>query len=160
MSSPAPFYRNKTVKLIVLFLLIFLLPLAAFAQKKEQNNKLTGNIITVVEGFKNNAGKALIALSDSKENYSSKKKPFKGAMPGIKDKKIEWVFKNIPYGEYAIKVFHDENGNNRLDTNILGIPEEGYGFSNNATGKFGPAKWEDAKFTFNSDNVTLKISVK
>jgi uncharacterized protein (DUF2141 family) len=38
-------------------------------------------------------------------------------------------FRNLPRGKYAIAVWHDENANNRVDTNVLGLPKEGYGFS-------------------------------
>lgn len=38
-------------------------------------------------------------------------------------------FRNIPRGRYGVAVFHDENTNNRVDTNLLGLPAEGYGFS-------------------------------
>lgn len=38
-------------------------------------------------------------------------------------------FNNLPRGRYAIAVWHDENANNRVDTNALGLPKEGYGFS-------------------------------
>ena len=37
------------------------------------------------------------------------------ALATIKDKKAKWVFKNIPFGEYAVKVYHDENKNNKLE---------------------------------------------
>lgn len=38
-------------------------------------------------------------------------------------------FDNLPRGRYAVAVWHDENANNRVDTNALGLPKEGYGFS-------------------------------
>ena len=53
---------------------------------------------------------------------------------------------NLPSGEYAIRVMHDVNGNDELDTNFVGMPTEPYAFSNNARGTFGPARWEDARF--------------
>ena len=54
---------------------------------------------------------------------------------------------DLPPGEYAFRVMHDENDNGKLDSNFIGIPTEPWAFSNNATGNFGPAKWADAKFT-------------
>lgn len=38
-------------------------------------------------------------------------------------------FENLPRGRYGVAVWHDENGNNRVDTNLVGLPKEGYGFS-------------------------------
>jgi uncharacterized protein (DUF2141 family) len=66
---------------------------------------------------------------------------------------------SLQYGTYAIKVFHDENSNGEFDTNVLGIPSEDYGFSNNASGWFGPPRWEKAKFLFNEKDMTVQISV-
>ena len=53
----------------------------------------------------------------------------KGRSP-IKDKRVEYTFKDIPCGEYAIKLYHDTNMNQALDKNFLNIPKEQYGFSN------------------------------
>jgi uncharacterized protein (DUF2141 family) len=50
-------------------------------------------------------------------------------------------------------LFHDENGDGRLDTNVLGIPREGVGVSNNKIRSFGPPKWDDAKFALKGDLV-------
>ena len=58
---------------------------------------------------------------------------------------------NLPPGEYAIRVTHDVNGNDNLDANFVGMPTEPYAFSNNAKGRFGPAKWEDARFALEGD---------
>ena len=51
---------------------------------------------------------------------------------------------------------HDLNGNGELDANFLGMPREPWAFSNNAVGRRGPAKWEDAKFEISADT-TLEI---
>ncbi|MGI9323581.1 MAG: DUF2141 domain-containing protein [Pseudomonadales bacterium] len=53
----------------------------------------------------------------------------------------------FPPGEYAIRVMHDVDGDGELKTNMLGMPKEPWGMSNNASGSFGPPKWKDAKFT-------------
>jgi len=53
----------------------------------------------------------------------------------------------LPAGDYAIRVMHDVNGNGELDSNMVGMPKEPWGISNNARGNFGPPKFEDARFT-------------
>ena len=65
----------------------------------------------------------------------------------------------MPFGEYAIKLFHDENMDGELDSNFLGIPTEDHGFSNNASGTFGPADYDDAKLIFGQTEMTMEISV-
>ena len=54
-------------------------------------------------------------------------------------------FPALPDGSYAISLFHDENGNNRLDT-FAGIPREGVGFSRNPRLVFGPPRFSAAEF--------------
>lgn len=55
-------------------------------------------------------------------------------------------FAQLPAGSYAIAVVHDENGNGRLDTNLLGLPSEGYGASLNRSSGLTPPRWDDARF--------------
>lgn len=56
------------------------------------------------------------------------------------------VFEDVQPGEHAIALFHDENGNNDLDTNLLGIPTEGTGASNGEHNLFGPPRYSNARF--------------
>lgn len=54
---------------------------------------------------------------------------------------------DLPPGRYAIALYQDRNGNGRLDKNMIGIPTEPYGFSNDASAPFGPPDFELAAFT-------------
>ena len=67
---------------------------------------------------------------------------------------------NLPYGEYALTVFHDVNGNKELNTNLIGIPKEPYGFSNNPSTSFGPPKYKKAAFNFSSAGQKMEIELK
>jgi uncharacterized protein (DUF2141 family) len=68
------------------------------------------------------------------------------------------VFSGIPQGTYAVMVFHDENGNGKLDKNMVGIPKEGYGASNNAAKKMHAPVFVEAKFSLTSDqSVEVKL---
>jgi uncharacterized protein (DUF2141 family) len=69
------------------------------------------------------------------------------------------VFAAVQAGTYAVAVFHDENGNGKLDTNFLGIPKEGVGVSNNVRPVLGPPSWSASKFEFSGDQ-TLTISLR
>jgi len=114
----------------------------------------------VVVGLENNEGKTMIALSNTPDDYEAKDEPYRGAMASIVDKKTVWTFKDMAFGTYAIKVFHDEDEDEELDTNFLGMPTEDYGFSNNAKGSFGPASWDDAKFLFELKADTVVINIE
>ena len=69
------------------------------------------------------------------------------------------MFQDIPAGAYAIKAYHDENGNGRLDT-LLGIPTEKYAFSNKLRGRFGVPPFEKAKFSVNSAPRVVELELK
>jgi uncharacterized protein (DUF2141 family) len=69
-------------------------------------------------------------------------------------------FEDIPPGTYALAVIHDENSNGKLDTNWLGIPTEGYGFSNDAKGMLGAPSFSVASFAYDGRNVELTISLQ
>ena len=69
-------------------------------------------------------------------------------------------FPNLPHGEYSIAVYHDVNGNHKLDTNIFGVPTEPYGFSNNARSKWGAPKYKVARFQLNQLEQNMVINVK
>ncbi|MEM9838871.1 MAG: DUF2141 domain-containing protein [Pseudomonadota bacterium] len=69
-------------------------------------------------------------------------------------------FQGLQPGRYAIRAFHDLNGNGTMDTNALGIPSEPYAFSNNARGNFGPAKFEAAAFTVTSGANTHRMNIR
>ena len=63
-----------------------------------------------------------------------------------KDGRVLIKLHDLPEGALALSVFHDVNGNGKLDSNAMGMPKEPYGFSNNAAGVFGPPKFEKAQF--------------
>ena len=73
-------------------------------------------------------------------------------------KAIEVEFEGIPFGEYAVSVFHDENGNRRLERSMLGFPEEGVGFSNDQKVKLSAPKFKKSKFKL-SEGKNKKIVI-
>jgi uncharacterized protein (DUF2141 family) len=69
-------------------------------------------------------------------------------------------FESIPSGTYALVVLHDENMNGKLDTNWLGIPREGYGFSNDAKAALRAPSFSDASFIYDGKNLDLTITLR
>jgi uncharacterized protein (DUF2141 family) len=119
----------------------------------------TGTLIVIITGLENDDGEVLLALSNSRENYESDREAYLGFIVKIKNGKAECTISELPYGEYAIKLYHDKNMDGELNSNFLGIPTKDYGFSNNASGTFGPADYDDAKFLFEQADMTMSISV-
>ena len=104
-------------------------------------------------GLKNDEGKVLIELLDANE------KRVEGSSAFIKNKKAQISFDNLKTGKYAVRCFHDENNNDELDTNMLGIPKERYGISNEPYGMFGPKDFKKWLFTVDK-NTVIKIKTK
>ena len=78
----------------------------------------------------------------------------------ISEHKTQVSFGGLPPGDYALRVFHDENDNGVIDTNWAGIPSEAFGFSNGAMGRFGPPSFDDAKFRIESEAVNMTVRLK
>ncbi len=72
---------------------------------------------------------------------------------------VEMRVRNVQPGTYAIAVFHDRNGNGRLDRNLLGLPAEPYGFSNNV-GRMGVPNFGAALVTVGASTTTVVIPVR
>jgi uncharacterized protein (DUF2141 family) len=130
------------------FLLLFLiLPLFGVAQNQ---------ISVDVHDVPSSKGKISVAVYNTKEGFLKFEKVFKCdsivAQKGITHIKI----KDLPGGEYALAIFYDENGNDKLDTNWLGIPKEKVAFSNAKMKAFGPPTFKECAFKVEKDT---KISV-
>lgn len=94
--------------------------------------------------FSSNNGKLFVGLYDSKAHFLEKR--FVSKKTEINNLQATIVFKNIPSGTYAISAYQDENNNDKMDAKFFVIPKEPIGISNNAKGKYGPPKFEDASF--------------
>ena len=106
---------------------------------------VAGSLTVNVSDVEKGKGHLMIALYKSEEDYKSGKASFYTKVEALNGQEIA-VFENLPDGEYAIKMYQDENDNNKMDFNMVGIPKEGYGFSNNV-GMFGAPEYTEAKFS-------------
>ena len=105
-----------------------------------------------IEQLRNNKGKLLLELSTDKEEV------IKGFAGTIAANKSVVLINDLKPGKYAFKYFHDENNNEKLNTNFMGIPKEGYGFSNNAKGSFGPPSFDKTVFEVTKSD-TMRCTV-
>ncbi len=110
--------------------------------------------------FRSADGQVLVALFRGGDGFPSKPgNAYRTAVTKISGSSASVEFKDLPAGEYAFSVIHDENGNNELDTNFIGIPKEGLGTSNNAKARMGPPKYRDAKFAVGDAPVTQRVKI-
>ena len=103
-------------------------------------------------------GEVRWALFDSAEGYKAEANPVLSARSRVDGDRLRFTVHDLPAGRYAIKLYHDANANGKLDSNRLGIPSEGYGFSNNA-GRFGPPPFEKAAVAL-EDDLEIVIRVR
>jgi len=118
-----------------------------------------GKLKVGILGFNNNEGDCWFAIDNSREVYESEDTVWIGKILSIENKEVIVVIDSLKYGEYAVRVFHDENKNGKIDSNFLGIPTEDYGYSNDASGWFGPPSWDKAKFIFDKPEMTININI-
>jgi uncharacterized protein (DUF2141 family) len=121
-------------------------------------NTYAHDLVLKIDKITNTKGVIMIALHNNASTYESDQHMFSAKKMAITENTLTVHFGDIPKGDYAIKLFQDENENGRIDKNDLGIPTEGYGFSNNGD-TMGQPSFEEAKFSVNSAT-TLTIHLR
>lgn len=157
----------KTRKTVTIGFLALLMSIncTAFAQdsetKKEKkierngviyNSAKTGphSLTLTVNKLKSDEGFVFLGLVDENKNQVARTKV------KISDKAAIVKIDSLKPGKYAVQYYHDENGNGKIDTGAFGIPEEGYGSSNDARGFMGPPDFADMIFVLEED-LALKM---
>jgi len=111
-------------------------------------------------GIEEQQGKILGVLFDNEAAYESGSKPVRQIMVTVNGAEVSTSIDGLTPGTYAIKLFHDVDGDMKMSTNPYGIPVEPYAFSNNAPANMGPAKWAAAKFEIKAGGNTHTIQIR
>ena len=121
----------------------------------------SGTLILEITGLKNASGQIHASLFDSPEGFPRDTTLVlrSGTVELISRDTVAVRFENVSYGYYAIALLHDENSNGALDTGLLGIPSEGFGFSNNPRIGFGSPSFEVCRFRLDQPEVTLQLQM-
>ena len=120
----------------------------------------TGSISIVIKGLRNTTGQLGVALFTSKHGFPDNTEHVVAkTLKQISCTDEEVNFKDIPYGTYAVSVLHDDNCNGKMDKTFVGIPEKGFGVSNNPKIRYGPPDFQESRFTLHADNVDLVITM-
>ena len=118
-----------------------------------------GDIIVPIKNLRNlSKGKLWVMLVKKVDRVDADlKQAWKKQVLKVKKGSLQTKFKNIPFGEYTISIFHDLDADKELTTNWIGIPREDLCISNNVKGgPFGGPKWKVAKFTHKSEKTKVK----
>lgn len=126
-------YMKNIIGIALLFAVQF-----GYAQK--------GPLKITVTNINHLEGNIQVSLYNSKASFIKPGKEYKTMIKEVKAGTETFTFNDLPAGEYAVALYHDENGDGKCNTNMLGIPKEGYAFSRNFIPKFSAPKFEDTKF--------------
>jgi len=117
------------------------------------------NILEVkIDNIKNDNGDILIGLYHDGHNFP--RKTTDGRIVKASRDGVVVSFHDLKPGPYAVSVLHDENSNKDMDQSKIGIPKEGFGFSNNAKASFGPPSFDKAKIFLHSKDTLISIDMR
>jgi uncharacterized protein (DUF2141 family) len=137
----APFSKHRAARVVCAAAL--LAPLGAFAAELQLN---------IADGPATSST-LYVALFDSADAYTAgtSEKALASQTAPMRAGAAEVVFRGLAPGRYAVRMFADENGNAKLDTNLMGMPTERYGFSNDAKGKRAAPGFDAAAISVDAD---------
>jgi uncharacterized protein (DUF2141 family) len=153
ISQPRTALRSTMLTLVITLLMLSI-------QLTAQSG--TATLTIRVTGARNARGRIALAVFRSQGGFpgdSSKAIWTQQADIGAQTRSAQFVLEAIPYGVYAVSVFHDENMNGKLDRNFVGAPKEGYGASNNPRKRMGPPPFDDAKFSLDRPEQSIEIKL-
>jgi len=145
----------RQLKLLAICIALATIATSAFAQDSK-------NILRVrLDGFCSNNGKPHCTLYNDPAAFPShdEKAVKESAAPSIADKSAEIDFTGLAPGTYAMVCFHDENNNGKFDENVLGMPKEGYCFSNNVKPRFSAPTFDQCAFDYKGGDQTIAITM-
>jgi uncharacterized protein (DUF2141 family) len=146
------------VRCVALFAVLVFANLPAVASA--QSSSCPGIHVNVLN-IRNSTGTVACALFESPAGFPLEYLHYATNIMVIKirDAQARCDFLDIPPGTYALAVTHDENMNGKIDTNWLGIPTEGYGFSNDAKAWLGPPSFPATSFPYEGQDMEMTISL-
>jgi uncharacterized protein (DUF2141 family) len=105
------------------------------------------------------SGAVMIALYDSESSYKKRVAPLRQSRAPVSDGRAEARFDGLPPGAYAAMIFHDVNGDGKMNFNKMKLPAEPYAFSNNARG-LPLASWKAAAFRAGPGQIRQSVRIR
>lgn len=135
------------------------LPLGESAAKTKAQ-KVGVTLKVRVRGARNLEGRLALALFNSESAFPDQEKAYRGRLVRLSKTTQVVSFSGLVPGKYAVAVLHDENSNGKMDFNFIGIPTEGFGFSNDASEPFGPPSFGDSAFQVGRVEKQISLSLR
>ncbi len=119
---------------------------------------LAGELTVRINDVEGTTGQVMIAVLDSESAFTGESPAVLSLLMPPRPGFLTFSTDALADGHYGIRVMVDENGNGDMDSNLVGMPTEAWGFSNNAVGSFGPPSWSDIRFELNG-NTSIAIDL-
>ena len=110
-------------------------------------------------GLKTPSGRIMGVLFDSEAAYRTRGAPAHQVVVDVTGAEARATVSGLKPGRYAMQVFHDLDGDEKLSFNPFGMPAEPFAFSNNARGMMGPASWAEASFEVGTAGAQQTIAI-
>ncbi|MBD1846926.1 DUF2141 domain-containing protein [Cyanobacteria bacterium FACHB-63] len=121
----------------------------------------TSNLKIVVNGIQRQQGQVCVSLFAGSQGFPDKSdRAVRAQCVPVEKGRTAVTFQNLALGNYAIAVYHDRNGNGRLDRNFVGIPTEGFGFSRNPVIRTGAPRFSEAAVFVAGTDTTAQIQLQ
>jgi uncharacterized protein (DUF2141 family) len=121
----------------------------------------TSNLVVKFNNLRNTNGRVCLTVFSGPKGF-----PAGGSGSNLKTSRCaaansgSVTFTNLPLGNYAIAAIHDSNSDGKLNTNPLGLPSEGFGFSNNPPIRYGPASFSDSQVFVSGTKTVVQIQMR
>lgn len=106
------------------------------------------------------SGDLYLAIYDNESAFPSEEGQRAGMQVKVEDAEARVVFRGLTQGAYAVAMFHDQNGNGEFDTGLLGLPMEGFGFSNDVSVLLGPPAFEEARVLVPPEGARISVRMQ
>ena len=147
--------------MMIRFVCVMLCCLSSWAVQGQEAVTASGEttLHVTITDLRNTKGKVMVSLY--RHEHELMGKPWLTHLLDIsEEKEAATAFTDLPAGNYAVAVFHDKNENGELDTNFLGIPKEGYGWSNNPKPTFRAARYDECVFTIAQSEQSVAMTIE
>lgn len=121
-------------------------------------SSFASNVSLTVTNLRSSNGMLIIGIYNKASDFPKEGSQWKRISVPVNDKTVTTTI-NLPEGEYAFAICHDEDGNKTCNQNFLGIPTEGFAFTNNFRPKVKAPSFKDAKINVGSDKLNMSLKI-
>ena len=141
--------------------MLLLVAMGNLAWSLSAKANFNGKLTVEIDGLKNKQGQVCASIFATSEGFpSDRNRGLQKQCTKITDTPLPITFENLKAGSYAVAVFHDQNNDSTLNSNVFGIPREGFGFSSNPEIRTRAPKFSEAAFLVAGPDTNIQIQLK